>query len=244
MKSSAKAIFYSERDKQGMTKANIAKGKTSKLSPKKRDKLTIATEISGEGNSEKVEKILKGAIQEFLVHGYAATSMDRVAAAAGVSKATVYSHFQDKESLFVAIVEQLAQKQLNLLGNKPPQGEPPEVLRKIATVWLDRAINEKNFQTFIRLIIGESGRFPNLAQIFVRHVAKPGIEKLRDYLAAQPQLKIADPEATALIFIGSLVHYLLLQEVLQGKEIVPMESDRLIDTLVRSIVCSKVENGE
>lgn len=221
-----------------MTKANIAKGKTSKLSHRKTNKLSIAPEVSREGNSEKVEQILQGAMQEFLEHGYAATSMDRVAATAGVSKATVYSHFQDKESLFVAIVEQLAQKQLNLLGNQPPQGEPPEVLRKIATAWLNRAINEKLFQSFIRLIIGESGRFPKLAQIFVCHVAKPGIEKLSAYLAAQPQLKIADPEATARIFIGSLVHYLLLQEVLQGKEILPMESDRLIDALVRSIVCS------
>jgi len=59
-------------------------------------------------SAEKTEAILDGAMREFLTHGYAATSMDRVAAAAGVSKATVYSHFQDKEGLFAALIQQLA----------------------------------------------------------------------------------------------------------------------------------------
>ena len=48
----------------------------------------------------KAETILQGAMQEFLAKGYSTASMDRVAAAAGVSKATVYSHFGDKETLF------------------------------------------------------------------------------------------------------------------------------------------------
>ncbi|MEM7595548.1 MAG: TetR/AcrR family transcriptional regulator, partial [Cyanobacteria bacterium P01_A01_bin.83] len=48
----------------------------------------------------KTEAILTGAMKEFLANGYAATSMDKVAKTAQVSKATVYSHFGDKESLF------------------------------------------------------------------------------------------------------------------------------------------------
>ena len=58
---------------------------------------------------DKAAAILAGGMQEFLAHGFAGTSMDRVAAAGGVSKATVYSHFQDKEGLFVALIEQLVQ---------------------------------------------------------------------------------------------------------------------------------------
>jgi len=42
-------------------------------------------------------------------HGYAATSMDRVAIAAGVST-TVYSHFQDKEGLFTALIQRLVEE--------------------------------------------------------------------------------------------------------------------------------------
>jgi AcrR family transcriptional regulator len=46
--------------------------------------------------SDKTEQILQGAMREFLTHGYAGTSMDKVAKTGGVSKATVYSYFADK----------------------------------------------------------------------------------------------------------------------------------------------------
>ena len=65
-------------------------------------------EVRTENSKDKVEQILQGAMQEFLVHGYAGTSMDRIAASGGISKATVYSHFQDKQGLFKALVERLA----------------------------------------------------------------------------------------------------------------------------------------
>ena len=44
--------------------------------------------------------ILEAAKRLFVQHGYEGTSMDAVAAEAGVSKLTVYSHFGDKDSLF------------------------------------------------------------------------------------------------------------------------------------------------
>ncbi|HEY9832621.1 MAG TPA: helix-turn-helix domain-containing protein, partial [Stenomitos sp.] len=66
--------------------------------------------VDRELSAEKTNAILDGAMQEFLANGYAATSMDKVAAAAGVSKATVYSHFQDKQGLFTALVQRLACK--------------------------------------------------------------------------------------------------------------------------------------
>ncbi|MBW4618201.1 MAG: TetR/AcrR family transcriptional regulator [Cyanosarcina radialis HA8281-LM2] len=188
---------------------------------------------------EKGAAILAGGMQEFLAHGYAATSMDRVAAAAGVSKATVYSHFQDKEGLFTALIEQLVQyKFRSLFGNalETSQPEPRIFLRELAHRVLDMGANEPQFLNFMRLILGESGRFPELARAFVRNIEKTSFRMLRQYLESCPQLKLADPEATARIFIGALVHYLIIQEMLHGKDIVPMESDRLIDNLVEAIV--------
>lgn len=51
--------------------------------------------------------ILAAAIEEFLAAGYDATSMDRIAARASVSKRTVYNHFPSKEALFAAILHRL-----------------------------------------------------------------------------------------------------------------------------------------
>lgn len=49
--------------------------------------------------------ILEAAKQLFTVHGFEGVSMDQIAAEAGVSKLTVYSHFGDKEALFAAAVK-------------------------------------------------------------------------------------------------------------------------------------------
>src|SRR6476620_2706926 len=56
--------------------------------------------------------ILDAAMAEFRQAGYAATSMDKVAASAGVSKRTVYNHFPSKEALFAQILEQLWQRSI------------------------------------------------------------------------------------------------------------------------------------
>jgi TetR/AcrR family transcriptional regulator of autoinduction and epiphytic fitness len=51
--------------------------------------------------------VISAAIEEFLAAGFDATSMDRIAARAGVSKRTVYNHFPSKEALFAEILRQL-----------------------------------------------------------------------------------------------------------------------------------------
>ncbi|PTS76575.1 helix-turn-helix domain-containing protein, partial [Stenotrophomonas sp. HMWF023] len=57
----------------------------------------------------KREAIVRAAVEEFRSAGYEATSMDRIAAVAGVSKRTVYNHFPSKEELFALILEELWQ---------------------------------------------------------------------------------------------------------------------------------------
>ncbi|BAY07585.1 TetR/AcrR family transcriptional regulator [Calothrix sp. NIES-2098] len=194
-------------------------------------------EVERDSSVDKVEQILQGAMQEFLQHGYAGTSMDKVAVAAGVSKATVYSHFQDKEGLFKVLIEQLARKKFNsIFGTQPPEGEPIVVLRQLAIKALELMAIDQEHSAFMRVLIGESGRFPELAQVCVRAMIKPVVETMTQYIASHPELKIDDPEALARILLGTLVHYHIVQDVMHGKEIVPMESDRLIDTMIDLII--------
>ena len=189
---------------------------------------------------EKTAAILEGGMQEFLTCGYTATSMDRVAIAAKVSKATVYSHFQDKESLFIALIQRLVeQKFQSIFGAAEAQVlqmAPQVVLRSFANRALDLGTNEPQFLNFMRLILGESGRFPQLARAFVSNIEQTAFKGLCHYFTHCPQLKLSDPEATARIFVGAIVHFMIVQEMLHGKDIVPMERDRLIDGLIGLIV--------
>ena len=60
--------------------------------------------------SQKRQIILDGAVKVFTEYGFEASSMDKIAETAGVSKRTVYNHFQSKESLFQTIVADFLSK--------------------------------------------------------------------------------------------------------------------------------------
>jgi AcrR family transcriptional regulator len=192
--------------------------------------------------NKKIEAILKGAMQEFLTHGFAATTMDNITAVAGVSKATVYSYFPDKEALFIALMEHLIQRHgaiLDLLNPHLFQGEPAQVVVKIANIFLDR-FSESVGDTpelldLLRLAIAESGRFPHLAQHLILSKDKQFVDSFTQYLQDHPELGLVDAGATARIFLGTLVHFMMVEYIFQAKEILPMERQRLVNCLVSLI---------
>jgi len=189
--------------------------------------------------SDKCEQILQGAMQVFLQRGYAGTSMDRVAAIANVSKQTIYSHFQDKEGLFTALIERVTIGRLQAeLGEELWEGEPEPTLRRLATAYLQK-IGDEEYLSLLRVVIGESVQFPELAQLYTRTVIQRGQCLICDYFKGHPELRLDDPEATARIFMGALVSFLVSQEILYGKQIMPFEQERLIDQLVKMVLRSE-----
>lgn len=194
--------------------------------------------VNRELSPEKTEAILQGAMQEFLEHGYAGARIDKIVAASGVSKATVYRRFPDKEALFTALIQRMASK-ANLFQQQDfpsLQQEPAAFLKRFATAMLDKiAQNPQELMLFIT-IVGNSGRFPALAQIFVQTIEKPNLDFLTQYLATHPKLQIADPEVTARTLIGTLIHFVTVQYLLHGQEFMPMERDRLVDGLIDLLI--------
>ncbi|MBD2091812.1 TetR/AcrR family transcriptional regulator [Microcoleus sp. FACHB-1515] len=188
---------------------------------------------------DKPEQILQGAMQVFLQHGYRGTSMDRVAAQAGVSKHTIYNHFQGKEGLFVALIERLVLRRFDLEfpDCSLPLSEPPDrVLRRVAEIFLG-LMDDPEYIAFIRLMIAESGRFPDLAQLYMRQVLQEGDAVLGEYFRSHPQLNLADPEMTTRVFTGALVSFILGQEVLHEKQINPIDKQRFVENLVAIVLC-------
>jgi AcrR family transcriptional regulator len=192
----------------------------------------------------KQEAILQGAVQVFLRSGYAGTSMDRVAAEAGVSKQTIYSHFQDKEGLFKALMERMTIRRFQAAFHTATlQGEPEVLLRQFAETYLNKIIDEE-YMALFRLIFAESVRFPELAKLYGRTVIQQGRYLMSDYFRCHPELGFADPEAIAQIFFGSLVSYVIAQEIFYGKETTPLSRDRLIDSLLSLMLCHVSSEGE
>jgi AcrR family transcriptional regulator len=198
-------------------------------------KATRGNPLNGQKSPEKIEAILAGAMQVFMTQGYAAASMDRIAVAAGVSKPTLYNYFQDKEGLFTALIQQivLGDSIPKLLGDSRFLQLPlRESLKQLATILLDKFSGDQPLSTLFRLLIGESGRFPDLAQTFVRNIELPVLDKLSQLFANHPDLKATDPELIARFFQGSIMHYVIIQEILHGGEILPLERDRFVNGLI------------
>ena len=184
---------------------------------------------------------LDGATQEFMTHGYAATSMNQIAAAAKVSKPTLYTYFQDKAGLFVALIERFAHRQQMLSWLQDPQNlaaDPTVVLRHLAMEILDQFAGEQLSFFMMRTIIGESARFPALARTFVAKTEQQNIQVISQFLAAHPQVCVPDPEIAARVFMGTLVHHIINQKILHGQEVVEIDRERLIAGLVNLIVGS------
>lgn len=81
--------------------------------------------------TEKQIKILNAALKLFATEGYASTSTNKVATAAGVSEGLIFRHFKNKEGLLEAVLAQSAQAGRQMLGEVAMTNEPKELIRKL-----------------------------------------------------------------------------------------------------------------
>ncbi|WP_314149760.1 TetR/AcrR family transcriptional regulator [uncultured Leifsonia sp.] len=103
------------------------------------------------------DDILDAAVQLFVQDGFEPVTLDRIAAAAHVAKRTIYRYIGDRTEVFLAAVERLRERALQL---SPTDGLEQLALAIVLTLHSDDAIG------LHRLAIGESHRFPDLAVRF------------------------------------------------------------------------------
>jgi TetR/AcrR family acrAB operon transcriptional repressor len=100
--------------------------------------------------------IIATAIDCFAKYGYAGTSIDRIARAAGVTKGALYYHFRDKEQLlFAAVKERIEAFEQHVLGRVERVDDPAEALHEIARICAQNA-REDNHRRFILTLMVEA----------------------------------------------------------------------------------------
>ena len=152
--------------------------------------------------------ILDAAVEVFCAQGYKRTSVDAIAAVAGVGKQTVYGHFGDKARLFLAAVDdaRAAHEHPEPLADT---GDPRADLTEAGERILDVAL-EPRVAALHRLTIAELPHHPELQRIW-RAGSEPFLDDaLAKYLRAcdeRGQLSVPDPNQAARQFA-----YLLITE--------------------------------
>lgn len=110
--------------------------------------------------------IKAAAAEAFLEHGYPGTSVDDIAAAAGVSKRTVYNVFDDKEQLFRAIIgDAIATAERFSAELATTTAEATDAAAALTTLARELAASVLGGRVvpLRRLLIGEARRFPEFA---------------------------------------------------------------------------------
>lgn len=168
-------------------------------------------------DSVKRARILEVAGQMFLEQGFSRVSMDAIAEAAPVSKPTLYSHFKDKEALFIAVVAPRCQAMFQSFEKGIATESPIEdALYEIGVGFLDLVLLPDAISVH-RTVLGETQTFPALGQLFYETGPKKSLEILADYLQKQEKagrIKLSDPIAAAAMFVSMLKGYAHLQVLL------------------------------
>lgn len=199
--------------------------------------------------SKKSKSVLQAARSTFLEHGYDRTSMDTIAQGAGVSKATVYAHFESKEALFSRLIEEEFAIDVDdrLWDRNKPITEIEADLRSIARNFTRYFLNDKGL-AFHRLIVSNASRFPEIAEIFM----KAGPRKQRAEVGAffekavnEGFLRIADMDLAVKQFLSLVQGDLPLNWALSMKPPAQSQYDALIEGGVRIFLAAYgVEQGD
>ncbi len=120
----------------------------------------------------KRQAIVAAAIAEFRANGFEVTSMDKIAATAGVSKRTVYNHFPSKEELFAEILHQLwantaAQLDVGYSRERPLREQLHELLEAKM-----KMMSDANFLDLARVAIAATIHSPERAQDMVNRLSQ------------------------------------------------------------------------
>ncbi len=116
-------------------------------------------------SAEKADAIRNAAIDLFMADGIERTSMDAIAAAAGVSKQTVYSHFNSKEDLFRACVSTKVQSYGLDASSLPADDGVDRFLRHIGHSYLT-LLSDPGVIRMFRLMAAEADTHPDTVRSF------------------------------------------------------------------------------
>lgn len=198
---------------------------------------TQATGLRDGLSAAKREQILAGAMTIFMRDGFAATSMELIAKESGVSKGTLYNHFDSKQALFSTIIERECRVILGRVFDlEAAVGSPDAVLMKVGMGFM-MSVLDPNAMSMYRNLMAESTRFPELGRLFMQSGHEPGSQSLGRYLrrlANDGVLSLEEDEVHAAYqFIALCDAGLVEQAHMQGVQPTPQQVQTHVASAVR-----------
>jgi TetR/AcrR family transcriptional regulator, mexJK operon transcriptional repressor len=165
-------------------------------------------------DGEKGSAILEAARDLFMDHPFDRVSMDMVADAARVSKATVYSHFPSKQALFVAAISKGCLAAFDEAAASIERGRTLEAtLNALALRFVD-TITSEEISKLTAVMTADGKNNPELAQMFFAGAINVATTALADVLASEVErgtIFCANPFGAATQFLAMVLGNFELQ---------------------------------
>ncbi len=157
---------------------------------------------------ERRQAMLQAATEVFLEHGYEAARLDQVIQRSGGSLATLYAEFKNKEGLFAAIIDEICAQMVGALPrlDAPASTTPEQVLCRFGLTYLRLLLTPVSLALY-RMVIGESGRFPELSRAVFLANPTAAADRLAGYLREQERrglVVVPDADLAARHFLEML----------------------------------------
>jgi AcrR family transcriptional regulator len=151
--------------------------------------------------------IFEAARQEFAASGYAATCMEDVARRAGISTKTLYRLLPNKAALFEAMVTERIDRFVSVVKLRACEGGDVEAALTEALVVCAELLLANEVIALQRVILGDSDKFPEIAETFYHKAIRRTEDALADWLRAQQArgtIKLDDAQSAAGMLLGML----------------------------------------
>ncbi len=148
----------------------------------------------------KVEQVLSGAREIFLRDGFEGASVDDIAKAAGLSKATLYSYFSDKRQLFAEVVTSECDRMATEIVGQLDEAAPVREQLLMAACGAAKFLVSNFAQRIFRICLAERDRFPELSIAYYESGPLNGHHQICHHLQKSVEcgeLKIDDVEMAA-----------------------------------------------
>jgi TetR/AcrR family transcriptional regulator, mexJK operon transcriptional repressor len=157
--------------------------------------------VLGTDSERKREAIARAALTLFVSDGYERTSVDAIAAEAGVSKRTIYSHYDDKETLFLSVVRDTYEAMLariaEIIDRVPWDDDLAVALTTCVTDITRSVVRAPERATLTRLLITEAPHFPAVIDLLRTREVAPLLAAPLERLAAAGRLHLTDGKQAA-----------------------------------------------
>lgn len=168
------------------------------------------TKTLREGSTRKRAAILTAARELFLADGFDRTSVDAVAARAGVSKRTVYDYFGDKKTLLRAVVDAVGESLIttvrrtldDTLAGAPEAADLEDTLVTFATRIATDMLGSTEYATLQRLVRSEAGHLPHRGYNSLADAPDEALAERLSALASAGLLDVPDPRLAADQFLA------------------------------------------